>query len=65
MVVDRQTQLNFVPVLRSGEWSDIGGRSHMEDTHICINDLAEKFGSNVLDKEAVSFYGVNTSSESS
>ncbi|XP_024023385.1 probable protein phosphatase 2C 27 [Morus notabilis] len=58
VVVDRQTQLNFVPVLRSGEWSDIGGRSHMEDTHICINDLAEKFGSNVLDKEAVSFYGV-------
>ncbi|OWM72857.1 hypothetical protein CDL15_Pgr021163 [Punica granatum] len=33
---------NFVPKLRSGEWSDIGDRPHMEDTHICIVDLAER-----------------------
>lgn len=58
MVADRQSQLNFVPALRSGEWSDIGCRPHMEDTHICITDLAEKFGFNLLNNEAVSFYGV-------
>lgn len=48
----------FVPALRSGEWSDIGGRPYMEDTHICISDLAKKFNHNLLDEEAISFYGV-------
>ncbi|KAJ8768063.1 hypothetical protein K2173_021003 [Erythroxylum novogranatense] len=60
--VDNERKMNlvteFVPSLRSGEWSDIGGRPHMEDTHICINDLANKFGCNILSEEAVSFYGV-------
>lgn len=32
----------------------------MEDTHICITDLAEKFGYNVLSKETISFYGVSS-----
>ena len=60
MIADRkQKQQSFVPFLRSGEWSDIGGRSYMEDTHICIGDLAKKFGYNVLSEEAVSFYGVS------
>ncbi|KAJ9141078.1 hypothetical protein P3X46_031655 [Hevea brasiliensis] len=49
---------NFRPVLRSGEWSDIGGRSYVEDTHICISDLAKKFGCNLLMEEPISFYGV-------
>ncbi|CAL5374287.1 unnamed protein product [Camellia sinensis] len=49
---------NFIPTLRSGEWSDIGDRLHMEDTHICITDLAQNFGCNLLGEEAVSFYGV-------
>ncbi|XP_027332712.1 probable protein phosphatase 2C 27 isoform X2 [Abrus precatorius] len=50
--------MNFVPTLRSGEWSDIGNRPSMEDTHICIGDLAKKFGNTVLSEEAISFYGV-------
>lgn len=59
VVVDRkQNMLNFVPALRSGEWSDIGGRPYMEDTHVCIGDLAKKYGYNVLNEEAISFYGV-------
>ncbi|KAG4930077.1 hypothetical protein AAZX31_17G102800 [Glycine max] len=58
-IVDKkQNLMNFVPTLRSGEWSDIGDRTSMEDTHICIGDLAEKFGNNELYKEAISFYGV-------
>ncbi|RZB65437.1 probable protein phosphatase 2C 27 isoform X2 [Glycine soja] len=40
VVVDKkQNLMNFVPALRSGEWSDIGERPYMEDTHICIGDL--------------------------
>ncbi|CAO2841089.1 unnamed protein product [Amaranthus hypochondriacus] len=50
--------LDFLPVVRSGGWSDIGGRDYMEDTHVCISDLAKKFGCDIVDKEAVSFYGV-------
>ncbi|XP_044463331.1 probable protein phosphatase 2C 27 isoform X2 [Mangifera indica] len=50
---------NFVPMLRSGESSHIGHRLDMEDTHICISNLAEKFGFKLLSGEkAVSFYGV-------
>lgn len=51
---------NFVPVIRSGEWSDIGGRQYMEDAHVCIPDLAKNFGFPSLDNEVVSFYGVIT-----
>ncbi|KAM7477212.1 hypothetical protein LguiB_024455 [Lonicera macranthoides] len=55
----KQCQLsNFTPALRSGEWSDIGNRPYMEDTHICIADLAKNFGSNLFGEEAISFYGV-------
>ncbi|TVU12332.1 hypothetical protein EJB05_45970 [Eragrostis curvula] len=55
----RQNKLcNFVPTIRSGDWSDIGGRRNMEDAHVCIPDLAKKFGLGSLDDEVVSFYGV-------
>ena len=58
----RQNKLsNFVPVLRSGDWSDIGGRQYMEDAHVCIPDLAKNFGFPSLNSEVVSFYGVITS----
>ncbi|KOM32943.1 hypothetical protein LR48_Vigan01g249900 [Vigna angularis] len=56
----KQNLMNFVPTLRSGEWSDIGERPSMEDTHICIGDLAKKFGNNELSEEAISFYGVRS-----
>lgn len=32
----------------------------MEDTHVCISDLAEKFGYQSVAGEAVSFYGVTS-----
>ncbi|KAJ8560790.1 hypothetical protein K7X08_022650 [Anisodus acutangulus] len=59
-IADRKQILfsNFLPALRSGDWSDIGGRLDMEDTHICISDLAKNFGHNVLGEDAISFYGV-------
>ncbi|XP_019417448.1 PREDICTED: probable protein phosphatase 2C 27 [Lupinus angustifolius] len=59
MITDKkQILVSFVPALRSGEWSDIGERPYMEDTHICIGDLANKFSNNMHSEEAVSFYGV-------
>ncbi|CAK9187203.1 unnamed protein product [Ilex paraguariensis] len=60
VVVEKKQSLlsSFIPALRSGEWSHIGQRSHMEDTHICVADLAKNFGYNSLSEEAISFYGV-------
>ncbi|KAG6469736.1 probable protein phosphatase 2C 27 isoform X2 [Zingiber officinale] len=55
---DLNPVMNFVPIVRSGEWFNIGAREHMEDTHVCISDLAKKFRRRSLDAEAVSFYGV-------
>jgi len=49
---------NFVPFIRSGEWSDIGGRDYMEDAHVCISDMAKNFGYKAADDEVISFYGV-------
>ncbi|KAL1547992.1 protein-serine/threonine phosphatase [Salvia divinorum] len=59
-VISDKTQMlnNFMPALRSGEWSDIGGRPYMEDTHVCIPDLAMNFGYASRGEEAMSFYGV-------
>ncbi|XP_057429021.1 probable protein phosphatase 2C 27 [Lotus japonicus] len=54
----KQNMVNFIPALRSGVWSDIGDRPYMEDTHICIKDLAKQFNFDKQSKEAVSFYGV-------
>lgn len=51
--------IDFVPVTRSGDWSDIGSREDMEDTHVCISDLAKKYGYHSPDQETVSFYGVS------
>lgn len=61
-VLDENPNLSsdFLPVLRSGEWSDIGGRDYMEDTHVCIPDLAKNMGCEIVDEEAVSFYGVSS-----
>ncbi|XP_021741866.1 probable protein phosphatase 2C 27 [Chenopodium quinoa] len=60
VVLDESPNLSmeFLPTLRSGEWSDIGGRDYMEDTHVCIADLAKNLGSEMVDEESVSFYGV-------
>jgi hypothetical protein len=59
-VVAEEKHGNFMPMLRSGEWSDIGHRPYMEDTHICIPDLARSFNSKLIGDESVSFYGVSS-----
>ncbi|PHT31592.1 putative protein phosphatase 2C 54 [Capsicum baccatum] len=48
----------FLPTLRSGVWSDIGGCRDMEDTQICIADMAKNFGHSIRGEESISFYGV-------
>ncbi|KAJ4792584.1 Protein phosphatase 2C family protein [Rhynchospora pubera] len=50
--------MSFEPRIRSGEWSDIGSRQYMEDTHVCIYDLAKNYGYDSIVEETISFYGV-------
>ncbi|PIA45628.1 hypothetical protein AQUCO_01600092v1 [Aquilegia coerulea] len=54
---DQNLLETFAPDIRSGEWSDIGGRQYMEDTHVCIADLAKNFGC-FYDGGPISFFGV-------
>ncbi|KHG21341.1 hypothetical protein F383_03825 [Gossypium arboreum] len=44
---------NFIPTLRSGEWSDIGGRPYMEDTHILFPSMVSLLVANAGDSRAV------------
>ncbi|KAK6796552.1 hypothetical protein RDI58_004253 [Solanum bulbocastanum] len=49
----------YVPIFRSGSYSEIGPKPNMEDEHICINDLCKHIG---LSKGLLSpgaFYGVS------
>ncbi|XP_047082829.1 probable protein phosphatase 2C 27 [Lolium rigidum] len=58
VLLDFESWHNFSPAIRSGDWSDIGGREYMEDTHVCIPNLAKSFGYKTADDEVISFYGV-------
>ncbi|KAH9318341.1 hypothetical protein KI387_020110, partial [Taxus chinensis] len=49
---------NFTPVARSGGWADIGDRQYMEDTHVCFDNFADKFGCSSLGEGPWAFYGV-------
>jgi hypothetical protein len=47
----------FVPIIRSGSFADIGPRRYMEDEHIRIDDLSGHLGSLLMPS---AFYGVCT-----
>ncbi|KAJ6794159.1 putative protein phosphatase 2C 47 [Iris pallida] len=50
--------LQFVPSIRSGSFSDIGPRRYMEDEHICIDDLSGHLGSLICCPTPSAFYGL-------
>eukprot|EP01018_Ginkgo_biloba_P013636 Gb_30692 [translate_table: standard] len=56
--IKNKESVDFMPILRSGYWSDIGGRLYMEDAHVCITDLAKTFGCASFGESPVAFYGV-------
>ncbi|KAJ7527950.1 hypothetical protein O6H91_16G077600 [Diphasiastrum complanatum] len=51
-------QSEFFPMIRSGGWTDIGGRQYMEDAHLRIDNLGTKFGPSFVGENAGAFYGV-------
>uniref|UniRef100_A0A3Q7E792 Uncharacterized protein n=1 Tax=Solanum lycopersicum TaxID=4081 RepID=A0A3Q7E792_SOLLC len=49
----------YVPIFRSGSYSEIGPKPNMEDEHICINDLCKHIGSSKGLLSPGAFYGVS------
>lgn len=51
------SETEFIPLLRSGAWADIGFRASMEDVYVCFDNLVHEYG--VKNCEGPSaFYGV-------
>lgn len=48
----------YIPVVRSGGWSDIGFRQSMEDTFVCCDDFMHDYGLKKLGPGPNAFYGV-------
>ncbi|KAG6538892.1 probable protein phosphatase 2C 57 [Zingiber officinale] len=50
-------ETNFLPIVRSGAWVDIGFRKTMEDTYVCWDNLMQDCGTKTFG-EPSAFYGV-------
>lgn len=50
-------EMEFIPVIRSGAWSDIGIRTTMEDVFLCVDNFVRD-GLNSLTDGPSAFYGV-------
>ncbi|KAL8521930.1 hypothetical protein ACS0TY_012184 [Phlomoides rotata] len=48
----------YMPLLRSGAWADIGSRSSMEDVYVCADSLMHEYGLNIASERPSAFYGV-------
>jgi protein phosphatase 2C family protein 2/3 len=48
----------FIPVIRSGGWADIGSRRSMEDVIICSDNFMQDFGFESYEEGPSAFYGV-------
>ncbi|WOL05979.1 putative protein phosphatase 2C 27 isoform X1 [Canna indica] len=51
-------QKAFLPVYRSGSFSEIGPKTYMEDEHICIDNLVQHLGPSANFRSPGAFYGV-------
>ncbi|KAK8948478.1 putative protein phosphatase 2C 57 [Platanthera zijinensis] len=48
----------YIPVVRSGAWTDIGNRKNMEDTFFCCDDFADEYDFKNTGNGPSAFYGV-------
>ncbi|CAL9164949.1 probable protein phosphatase 2C 47 isoform X2 [Musa acuminata AAA Group] len=58
LISPQQGQTGFWPVFRSGCCSEIGPKPHMEDEHICIDNLVEYLRASTNFPSPGAFYGV-------
>lgn len=50
--------VGFIPMLRSGAWSDIGFRSNMEDVYVCVDNFVDNYEVKNFSGGPNAFYGV-------
>ncbi|KAL9250446.1 putative protein phosphatase 2C 22 [Drosera capensis] len=53
-----ECEVDFLPIVRSGAWTDIGFRSSMEDVYVCLDDGMHHYGLDHISKGPYAFYGV-------
>lgn len=51
-------ETEFLPILRSGAWGDMGFRSSMEDVYICADNFVQQYGVKNFVEGPGAFYGV-------
>ncbi|CAN0877650.1 Probable protein phosphatase 2C 22 [Linum grandiflorum] len=49
---------DYIPIIRSGAWADIGFRPNMEDVYTCVDDFATDYGLKHQIDRPNAFYGV-------
>lgn len=57
MVVETR-ETDFIPIVRSGAWADIGFRSSMEDAYVCVDDFMREYSLKNFGEGPNAFYGV-------
>ncbi|KAF8393297.1 hypothetical protein HHK36_021538 [Tetracentron sinense] len=51
-------ETEFIPIVRSGAWADIGFRQSMEDAYICVDNIMHDYGLKNFSEGLNAFYGV-------
>ncbi|KAJ7966132.1 putative Protein phosphatase 2c [Quillaja saponaria] len=53
-----EDESEFLPILRSGAWTDIGIRTSMEDVYVCVDNFMQDYGLKTYTDGLSAFYGV-------
>ena len=48
----------FIPIVRSGAWADMGFRAKMEDVYVCVDNFAQDYGLENFTDAPNAFYAV-------
>lgn len=51
-------EMEFIPIVRSGGWADIGIRQSMEDVYVCFDNFKRDYGVKNVGDGPNAFYGV-------
>ncbi|XP_062023808.1 probable protein phosphatase 2C 22 isoform X1 [Rosa rugosa] len=57
-VEEEKYESKFIPIVRSGAWTDIGSRSNMEDVYVCVDNFMHDYGLKNFTDGPSAFYGV-------
>ncbi|XP_038710208.1 probable protein phosphatase 2C 22 isoform X2 [Tripterygium wilfordii] len=57
-LVIHDDETEFVPIVRSGAWTDIGVRSYMEDVYVCLDNFMRDYENKSIIDRPSAFYGI-------